>query len=129
VNAESADPVSQQPVIEDATKMSNFSWAYEIDNEQLFEEPYGNMDQCETSQAMAAEIEFMMSPVENTTPENPKINAKKTENLQNQTKRNQCMWWRNLLTVMAVFQVPLQVLLRQTLCHGEFSRPLWLFSA
>jgi hypothetical protein len=77
VNAESADPVSQQPVIEDATKMSNFSWAYEIDNEQLFEEPYGNMDQCETSQAMAAEIEFMMSPVENTTPENPKINAKK----------------------------------------------------
>ncbi|CAL1139358.1 unnamed protein product [Cladocopium goreaui] len=43
---ESADPVSQQPVIEDATKMSNFSWAYEIDNEQLFEEPYGNVDQC-----------------------------------------------------------------------------------
>ena len=77
VNAESADPVSQQPVIEDATKMSNFSWAYEIDDEQFFEEPYGNMDLCETSQAMAAEIEFMMSPVENTTPENPKINAKK----------------------------------------------------
>ena len=83
----SADPISQQPVIEDATKTSDFSRAYEIDDEQFFEETYGNLELCETAQAMAAEIEFMTSPVNDTTPENPKKIAKKNRKCPKPNKK------------------------------------------